>query len=262
MFISEDRAPLRKFPIGPLQVEIYQQAHTAGKAGARLIAAALRHAIANNGRASIVFAAAPSQNDILNALVHSDDIDWHKVTAFHLDEYIGLPETHPASFRRYLREHILDYIQPHAFYFLQGDSDDPLGECRRYANLLDVEGFDAACIGIGENGHLAFNDPPADFTAPNAVNVVNLDEACRRQQVNEGHFPTLQSVPTQALSLSIPAILSARTIACSVSQERKAEAVYATLMGPISGLCPASILRTHPNTTLYLDEDAAALLAD
>ena len=191
------------------------------------------------------------------------DIDWKRITAFHLDEYLGMPDDHPASFRRYLREQLFEDVKPGTVHYLRGDTEDALAECERYSRLLDEAGEpDVACIGIGENGHIAFNDPHiAEFDDPVRVKVADLDEPCRRQQLGEGWFPTLADVPTHALTQTIPAILSARAIRCMVPDERKAIAVRRALEGPIETACPASVLRRHPDTILYLDTYSASLLA-
>jgi glucosamine-6-phosphate deaminase len=187
-------------------------------------------------------------------------VDWGRVVAFLLDEYLGLPADHPASFRRYLRERVFQHLEFGEVHLLQGDAPDAEAECRRYAGLLAEAPIDLACIGIGENGHLAFNDPPADFEAPGLVHIVDLDEACRRQQVGEGHFASVDGVPPRALSLTVPAILSARIIYCVVPDRRKAEAVRCSLQGPISPSCPGSALRRHQNCRMFLDLDSASLL--
>jgi glucosamine-6-phosphate deaminase len=189
------------------------------------------------------------------------EIDWEKITVFHLDEYKGMAITHPASFRKYLKERILDNVNPKKVYYLGGDAEDIEAEVARYEDLLRKHPVDVACIGIGENGHIAFNDPPvADFNDPKLVKVVELDEACRKQQLGEGWFPTFDDVPTHALSLTIPAIMGCKHISCVVPDERKAEAVFNTINAEISTACPATILRTHPNTILYLDSSSASKL--
>jgi len=178
---------------------------------------------------------------------------------FHLDEYVGIAETHPASFRRYLRERIVERVHPAAFHFLAGDAADAAAECRRVGALLEQRPVDVAFVGIGENGHLAFNDPPADFTTEEPYLVVELDEPCRRQQLGEGWFASLSDVPRRAISMSVRQILKAREILCIVPDARKAQAVRDCLDGPVSPLHPSSILQTHQRTTLYLDRDSAAL---
>lgn len=188
---------------------------------------------------------------------------WSKVTVFHLDEYAGMSSQHPASFRKYLKERILDYIQPGKVYFLEGDAEDPEEEVKRYEGLLKKVEIDLACIGIGENGHIAFNDPPvADFNDPKLVKIVKLDEACRLQQLGEGWFSSLNDVPSHALSLTVTGIMRAGKISCVVPDERKANAVYHALYGPVSEKCPASILRTHRDCTLFLDAFSAKQITE
>jgi len=255
--------PLRHGRVGSLEVRVYSDGKALGEAAADTVATLLRAAVDKKGRAVAVFATGASQFDFLAALRARDDIDWKRVAAFHLDEYLGIGPDHPASFRRYLREHLFDAVKPGEVHFLEGDADDPEAECERYARLLAEAGpADVACIGIGENGHIAFNDPHvADFDDPKTVKVVELDEACRRQQLGEGWFPTLEDVPKRALTQTIPAIMSALAISCVVPDKRKAEAVKNAVEGPIEPSCPASILRRHPNCVLYLDRDSASFLS-
>jgi glucosamine-6-phosphate deaminase len=221
----------------------------------------LRAALAARGEARLVLATGASQFEMLASLVEQPGIYWPRVTAFHLDEYIGLPETHPASFRKYLRERFISCVPVGQFHAVHGDAPDPLTECRRLGELIGAAPVDVACIGIGENGHLAFNDPPADFDIDDPFLVVDLDAACRRQQVGEGWFASLEDVPTQAVSMSIRQILRARRIVCCVPDQRKAAAVLGCVEGPVTPLCPASILRQHPECRLYLDEPSASLLS-
>lgn len=256
-----EKALKHRFKVEGINVQVFADKDALGAAAAEFVAARLRQAIAGRGEANIVLATGVSQYEFLDVLRRVEGIDWASVTAFHLDEYLGLAAHHPASFRRYLRERFFDYLPFGAVHLLEGDAPDPVQECRRYAALLEERTIDVACIGVGENAHLAFNDPPADFDAPDLVHVVNLDEACRRQQVGEGHFATLEDVPQQALSLSIPAILAARTISCMVPDRRKAQAVRCALEGPILPDCPASALRRHPDCRLYLDAASASLLS-
>ena len=246
--------------LGSMDVQVFADKDALATAAALFVAGRLRRAMAERGRANIVLATGASQVEFLDAL-RKVDVDWSSVTVFHLDEYLGMAAAHPASFRRYLRERLFDHLPFGAVHLLQGDAVDSAEECRRYAALLERDSIDVACLGIGENAHLAFNDPPADFGTPHLVHVVALDEACRRQQVGEGHFAALADVPTKALSLSIPAILSARTISCVVPDRRKAEAVRCALEGPISPDCPASALRQHPDCHLFLDLDSASALS-
>lgn len=233
-----------------------QLAQTAANEAAGLI----RQAIAARGQAYLIAATGASQFEFLDALVLQPSVDWGKVTFFHLDEYVGLPKTHVASFRRYLQERIVDRIQSGAFHFLNGDAPDPAAECRRVGELISRETIDAAFVGIGENGHLAFNDPPADFHTQEPYLIVELDEACRRQQVGEGWFETVSDVPVQAISMSIKQILKSRQVLCVVPDRRKARAVRDCLELEVSPLHPASILQRHARTTIYLDTESAALL--
>jgi glucosamine-6-phosphate deaminase len=243
-----------------LKVKIFENANLMGKAAAISVAEKLNAAVAEKGFANLILATGASQFQFLEHL-QQQAIDWKKITVFHLDEYKGMPVTHPASFRKYLKERILDKVQPKQVHYLNGDAPDAEAEVLRYESLLKAHPIDIACIGIGENGHIAFNDPPvADFNDPKLVKVVELDEACRKQQLGEGWFPTLEDVPTHALSLTIPAIMRCKTISCVVPDERKAEAVYNTLNAEISTACPATILRTHPDCVLYLDEGSASKL--
>ncbi len=224
-------------------------------------AALIRQAIAERGRAAIIVATGASQFEMLTALIQQPDIAWDRVTAFHLDEYVGLPITHPASFRLYLWQRFVSKLPVPlaAFHYLNGESD-PHSECSRVGALLQAENIDVAFVGIGENGHLAFNDPPADFETAQPYLVVELDEACRQQQYGEGWFPTFDAVPRQAISMSIRQIMHSRAIICTVPDARKAVAVQACLEGPVSPLAPASILREHVACTVYLDPPAASLL--
>lgn len=243
-----------------LDVKIFATKDEMGKAAAISVAKKLNAAVAEKGFANLILATGASQFQFLEHL-QQQAIDWKKITVFHLDEYKGMPVTHPASFRKYLKERILDKVQPKQVHYLNGDAPDAEAEVLRYESLLKAHPIDVACIGIGENGHIAFNDPPvADFNDPKLVKVVELDEACRKQQLGEGWFPTLEDVPTHALSLTIPAIMRCKTISCVVPDERKAEAVYNTLNAEISTACPATILRTHPDCVLYLDEGSASKL--
>jgi glucosamine-6-phosphate deaminase len=249
---------LKSFQKETLNVKIYSTKEELGEASAQFVAHELNTAIDKNGAANLILATGASQFEFLDAL-KKQEIDWSKVTAFHLDEYKDMSIEHPASFRKYLKERILDEVKPAQAYFLQGDAPDIETEVLLYEKLLKSHEIDIACIGIGENGHLAFNDPPvADFHDQKLVKVVELDEACRQQQLGEGWFPTLDDVPTHALSLTIPAIMRAKAISCVVPDERKAQAVKDALYGEISTACPASILRTHENAVLWLDEGAAS----
>ena len=223
-------------------------------------ASLIRQAIAARSQAYLIAATGTSQFEFLDALVLQPGVNWGQVNFFHLDEYVGLPKTHPASFRRYLQERIVDRIQPRAFHFLNGDAPDPAAECLRVGELISRQTIDAAFVGIGENGHLAFNDPPADFETEEPYLIVELDEACRRQQVGEGWFDSIEAVPTQAISMSIQQILKARNVLCVVPDRRKATAVRVCLELAVSPLHPASVLQQHASATIYLDTESAALL--
>ena len=242
-----------------LKVEIYDTDTEMGQAAAVFAASKLIKAIKENGKANLILATGASQFKFLQAFKENKEIDWSKVTVFHLDEYKGMSIEHPASFRKYLKERILDDVKPAKVYYLEGDSDDIEKTVEEYQELLKTHPVDVACIGIGENGHIAFNDPPvADFNDPKLVKVVELDEACRKQQLGEGWFPTFDNVPTHALSLTITAIMNCKTISCVVPDERKADAVYNTIYSPIETSCPATILRKHPDTVLFLDKFSAS----
>ncbi len=233
-----------------------------GRRAAEDGAVLIRDAIDRSGRASVILATGASQFEVLGALVAADGIDWSCVTAFHLDEYLGMPLSHPASFRRYLKERFVDRLAtaPAAFHYLDAEVDGR-AECDRVGEILARHPIDVAFIGIGENGHLAFNDPPADFQTEEPYVVVDLDEACRRQQLGEGWFATFEDVPTQAVSMSIRQIVRSGAIICSVPDRRKAEAVRAAVEGPVTADVPASILQEHDRTTVYLDPDSASLLS-
>jgi glucosamine-6-phosphate deaminase len=229
-------------------------------AAAAYAADGLRRAIAERGAACIIVPAGASQFEFMAELVRAG-VDWRRVTAFHLDEYIGLPATHPASFRRYVKERFVDCVPAlAAVHYVDGNALDPAQECHRLGALIAKETVDVACIGIGENGHLAFNDPPADFDTEEPFIVVEPNEACRRQQLGEGWFPTLADVPQRAISISIRQIMKTRRLVCTVPDARKAQAVRDAVRGPLTNRCPASILRQHDDCALFLERPAAALL--
>ena len=231
------------------------------RAAAEAASAKLREAITTNGHARFIVATGASQFDFLSALTADTKINWAKTTMFHLDEYIGISDTHPASFCKYLQERLVDIVQPGRMHFLNGEADDPQAECNRLNQIISQHPIDVAFVGIGENGHLAFNDPPADFETEDPYIVVELDEACRLQQVGEGWFNGLDDVPTHAISMSIRQIMKAKTVICTVPDERKAEAVRNCLRGEITPMHPASILQRHPDCTAYLDAGSASLVA-
>ena len=231
-------------------IKVFNNKREMAKVAAEQAASILRAAIADHGRAQFQFL------EVLTAL---PDIDWQRVEMFHLDEYIGLPESHPASFRKFLQERLIRKTGITQHHLLHGE-EDPAKVVREVGRELISAPIDVAFVGIGENGHLAFNDPPADFETEEPYIVVTLDEACRRQQLGEGWFPTFEDVPKRAISMSIRQILKAKQIVCFVPDARKANAVKACFEGEISPLAPASILRTHPDTTVYLDVNSATLL--
>jgi len=241
-------------------IRTYVDRGTASRAAARRAAQAIRGAIAARGAARIIAATGASQFDFLDALTHAPGIDWTRVEMFHLDEYVGLPAGHAASFRRYLRERLIDRTGMTRYHLLDAERDAEAA-ADRVGRELSRTPIDVAFVGIGENGHLAFNDPPADFETEQPYLIVALDEACRRQQVGEGWFASIADVPARAVSMSIRQILKSREIVCVVPDARKAEAVRACFEGEVSPDAPASILRTHPNTTVFLDRDSAALVA-
>lgn len=243
-----------------MDIRVFETKQQLGQAAAERAKAAIGEAIARSGEARVIAATGASQFEFLDALTALAGIDWGRVDMFHLDEYVGMPDTHPASFRRYLRERIVERVRPRVFHFLAGDAPDPAAECRRVGALLSRSPIDVAFVGIGENGHLAFNDPPADFETQEPYLIVDLDEPCRRQQLGEGWFASLDEVPRRAISMSIRQILKSREILCVVPDARKAKAVAECLEGAVSPLHPSSILQTHPRTTVYLDRDSAALL--
>ncbi len=252
---------MQAFAVEKLQVKIFSNRRETGKAAGRSVAEKMREILKTKESLSIVFAAAPSQNEFLEELSQSPGIHWNRVTAFHLDEYIGLPPDASESFGHFLRVKLFEKVNPGNVYYLNGMAEDVEAECNRYGNLLKDHSLDIACVGIGENGHLAFNDPPfANFQDPLLVKVVELDLVSRQQQVRDGCFKNLQEVPKKAITLTIPAILSAKFIYCMVPAHSKAEAVKRTLEGPISTDCPATILRRHKSAILLLDRDSAKLV--
>ena len=222
--------------------------------GAELIC----EAIQRNGAANIIVATGASQFEMLNELI-KQDVDWSKVTAFHLDEYIGISEKHPGSFRKYLKERFVEKVFLHEFHYVDG-ATNPHTECHRLGEIISKHPIDIAFVGIGENGHLAFNDPPADYETEEPYIVVNLDEKCRRQQLGEGWFPTLDDVPDKAISMSVKQIMKSNAIICSVPDLRKAYAVKGSLKGMLTPQVPASILQQHKAVWIYLDEDSSSLL--
>ena len=240
-------------------IKIYDDKASLGRAAAEQAAASLRKAVKDSDRARIIAATGASQFEFLEALTAMPGIEWPQVEMFHLDEYIGLSASHPASFRKYLRERLINKTGITKYHFLDGEGDVP-NIVRKVSAELTSASIDVAFVGIGENGHLAFNDPPADFETEEPYIIVDLDEPCRRQQVGEGWFQNISEVPTRAISMSVRQILKAREILCIVPDARKAQAVKSCFEGEISPLAPASILRTHANTTVFLDKLSSALL--
>lgn len=242
-----------------LSIDIASDAEELGLHAGALAVRTIQSAIEKKGAAHIILATGASQFETLKYLV-SQDIDWQRVHMFHLDEYIGIEESHPASFRKYLKSRFLDPIDYACTYYLIDGMQDPDTECHRLNDLIRQYPIDVALIGIGENGHLAFNDPPADFETKEPYIQVALDEACRMQQVGEGWFSGLEEVPSSAISMSIQQILASTTLIVSVPDERKAKAVQGALQGPVTNMCPASILQEHANCHLFLDRESASLL--
>jgi glucosamine-6-phosphate deaminase len=241
-------------------VRVFEEKISLSAIAAEQAATAIRRAILDRGRARIVAATGTSQLDFLDALTKAENIDWKRVEMFHLDEYVELPITHPASFRKYLLERLILKTGITQYHLLDGSSE-PSEVVRRVGELLQSAPIDVGFAGIGENGHLAFNDPPADFQTEEPFLIVNLDETCRRQQVGEAWFADISEVPLQAISMSVRQILKAKEIICVVPDARKALAVKRCIEGEISPMAPASILRTHPAATVYLDRDSASFLS-
>ncbi len=252
---------LRTFEVDALVVRVHESLDAMADDAAVEVEQVLVHAIAARGAANVMFASGNSQLAFLERLVATSSVDWSKVHAFHMDEYIGIAADHAASFRRYMRERVAERVPLGAFHYLDGDAPDSVAEAARYAALLAAHPLDVCCLGIGENGHLAFNDPPmADFDDPLIVKIVTLDVACRQQQVGEGHFAAIDDVPPRALTVTIPALLGASRVVVIVSELRKAVAAHAALQGPIAPSCPASALRTCAGAVLLLDAAASSLL--
>lgn len=251
---------IRKLQAGTLNVEVHDTAVAAGEAAARTTAETIRQ-FSGNGKLGVIFATGNSQLETLRALTSMTDIPWPAITGFHLDEYVGISDQHPASFRLYLRKKLTERVPIGKFYEIDGSSADLAATRREYARLLTDAAPQICLLGIGENGHLAFNDPhEANFSDPEIIRAVRLDEACRQQQVNEGWFGTREEVPQQALTLTVPALLRVPKLIVSVPGKRKAQSVRRTVEEAISTACPSTILRTHPNATLYLDRESAAEL--
>jgi len=256
-------APVRQFQADALPVRVHVLPEHLAADAAHTAKAHLLETLGRQGEAAVVLATGNSQLQFLETLARLGGVDWSKVTLFHMDEYLGIDAGHIGSFRRYMKEQVEAHLHPRQFHYLEGDALLPLAECERYATLLRAQPIDLCCLGIGENGHLAFNDPPvADFEDRPSVKLVKLDDACRRQQVGEGYFANLAAVPQYAFTLTIPALCSARRMLCIVPEQRKAVAVRDALEGPVSTDCPASFLRRQAHCTLFLDGGSASLLTD
>lgn len=246
--------------IEELQLQVFPTREQLGKIAAYDVAYRMKSLLQKKDKIRMVFAAAPSQNEFLHTLTQIKDIPWENVEVFHMDEYIGLGLNAPQRFSSFLRKYLFDIVKPGKVHLIMPDKENPDIECERYSKLLEEEMIDIVCLGIGENGHIAFNDPPvADFNDNKKVKIVELDQMCRQQQVNDGCFPSIEEVPTHAITLTIPALLSAQYLFCMVPGANKKAAVYHTLTGPITTECPASILRTHSNCMLYVDKESFPL---
>ncbi|GAB6926178.1 glucosamine-6-phosphate deaminase [Paenibacillus sp. JCM 10914] len=251
-----NNTPIQEISKDSMFIQVYQDRASLGEAAASQVAGRIKELLSGQDRVRMIFAAAPSQNEFLRALIRDEEIDWQRIDAFHMDEYIGLPEEAPQRFGLFLKNGLFDHVRPGAVHYMD-TTNTAVAECERYAALLNEAPVDIVCMGIGENGHIAFNDPPvADFTDPLAMKIVELDEACRQQQVNDGCFETLDDVPREALTLTIPTLLSGQYLYCMVPGPAKCQAVTDTIMGNIHTECPASILRTHANCTLYVDVES------
>lgn len=252
----------KSFQVDQLKVRRFAALPEMAAAAAADAADVLRAAVAKRGKARAIIATGNSQDQFLQELTAAPGIAWDRIELFHMDEYLGMPMTHTASFRRYLKERVFDRVNPAQANYLEGDAMEPLKAIRAYAAALAAEPVDLCCLGIGENGHLAFNDPPvADFADGEAIKIVKLDEGCRRQQVGEGHFPNLDAVPMYAITLTIPTLCRVGRMVAVVPERRKAAAVKAALEGPVAPACPGSFLRRQPHAVLYLDGDSSSLLA-
>lgn len=245
-----------------VRIEVHAGSVHMGQAAAAAAAEIITNAVASRGSARVVIGTGPSQNTVIEALVRLPSIDWSHVEVSHLDEYVGISPDHPASFRRWLKNRVVDVVHPASVHYLNGDAADLEAECRRCAGFLEAAPIDVMFLGFGENGHIAFNDPGvADFKDPLLVRRVRLDESCRAQQVGEGHFANLDAVPPEALTITCTGIMRSRHLVCAVPERRKAQAVRDAIEGPLSTDCPASLAMTHPHALLFLDADSASLLS-
>lgn len=252
---------MKKMTVDCLNVKIYENRICMGEAAATDIKAKIAELLVEKSEINMIFAAAPSQNDVLKALVEDKEIEWHRINAYHMDEYIGLDKDAPQGFGNFLKVHIFELVPFKSVHYIDITTTDPNAEAERYGKLLMENPTDIVVMGIGENGHIAFNDPPvADFQDERVVKPVELDEICRQQQVNDGCFDSIEKVPTHAMTLTIPTLVKARYLFCIVPASTKAKAVYETLNGSIDEHCPASILRKHEHAMLYLDNESSKLL--
>ena len=259
--VHPSAAPIKTFRVDSLPVQVYASQAEMAQDVAHIAQEYLRETLAAKGSAAVILATGNSQIMFLDELIRLGGVEWSRVTLFHMDEYLGISDRHKASFRCYMRERVEKLVKPRVFHYMEGDALLPQNECDRYAKLLHAQPVDLCCLGVGENGHIAFNDPPvANFEDPRTVNIVRLDEKCRKQQVGEGHFLDLGQVPQYALTLTIPALCASRKMLCVAPELRKAQAIRDTLNGPISTSCPASILRRQPHATLFLDANSASKL--
>src|SRR5579883_243514 len=254
--------PKKSFRVDDLQVQIYNSEAELVQYAAEIVKTYLQQTLQQKDSAAVLLATGNSQIKFLDVLIGLGGVDWSKITLFHLDEYLGIAADHAASFRRYLRERVEQRVCPREFHYIQGDTMQPLAECDRYTKLLQAQSIDLCCLGVGENGHLAFNDPGvADFNDSSVIKLVKLDQANRQQQVKQGHFANLESVPQYAFTLTIPVICSAKKIICLAPEKRKAKAIQKMLQDHLTTECPASVLRKQPQATLFLDVDSASLLS-
>ena len=252
---------MRSFTKDLLKVNVYPTRNEMGEAAAADIKAGILNALKEKEEINVIFAAAPSQNDVLAALVADKEIPWNKINAFHMDEYIGLSPEAPQGFGNFLRERLFSLVPFATVNCIDPSATDAEAECKRYGDLLKSHPVDIVVMGIGENGHIAFNDPPvADFNDEKAIKVVKLDEICRNQQVNDGCFKRIEDVPTHAFTLTVPTLMSGKRLYCIVPAPTKANAVRATVNDEIGEACPATALRRHNNATLYLDGDSSTLI--
>ncbi len=259
--ISGKATAMRQMKVDSLPVRIYPRAEDVVTDAAGMAAETLRRAIAATGKAAAILATGNTQLLFLDKLTAQPGVDWSRITLFHMDEYLGISGTHRSSFRTYMREKVENRVRPGAFHYLIGDALEPLQECERYAALLRQQPVDLCILGIGDNGHIAFNDPDvADFNDPHPVKIVKLDDTSRLQQAKQGHFGSMEEVPQYALTLTVPTLCAARSMICLALGKHKASIVSQVLRNPVSPACPASVLRNQPHALLMLDEDCASLL--